>query len=229
MINKGLQVERQQLQRRSMAVEVANILRARVSEGHFPPGSRLAEDQICGELGISRNTLREGFRLLTSERLVEHLLNRGVYVRVPNVNDVADIYRVRRYIECSAVRHLTAPPRNLDRIAAAVDQGQRALDDDDGQGIGTANIAFHQEIVAIANSSRVDEFMRRILAELRLVFHVMDNLWFHLPYLARNRDLHGVLEKGGGIEAAELLESYLLDAERQILDVYANRRSRHLL
>ncbi len=43
-----------------------DILRSRISEGYFPPGTRLSEDSIGGALGVSRNTLREAFRLLTT-------------------------------------------------------------------------------------------------------------------------------------------------------------------
>jgi DNA-binding GntR family transcriptional regulator len=69
--------------------------------------------------------------------------------------------------------------------------------------LGTANIAFHQALVAIAGSPRFDELMRGLLAELRLVFHVMDDpRWFHKPYLARNQEILDVLTVGDGPRAA---------------------------
>jgi DNA-binding GntR family transcriptional regulator len=68
----------------------------------------------------------------------------------------------------------------------------------------------------------VDEFMARILAELRLAFYVMKNRRrFHEPYLARNRELLGVLEAGDFAAAERLLEAYLNDAERQLTRAYA--------
>jgi len=39
---------------------------------------------------------------------------------------------------------------------------------------------------------------------------------FHEPYLARNRELLGVLEAGDFAAAERLLEVYLNDAERQL-------------
>ncbi|MEU3504381.1 GntR family transcriptional regulator, partial [Streptomyces hundungensis] len=73
--------DRALLGRTSTAERVADILRTRIAEGLFPPGERLAEDAIGKALGVSRNTLREAFRLLTHERLLIHELNRGVFVR----------------------------------------------------------------------------------------------------------------------------------------------------
>jgi DNA-binding GntR family transcriptional regulator len=220
----GLVADRALLGRTSTAERVAAILRTRVSAGYFPPGTRLAEEDITEALGISRNTLREAFRLLTHERLLEHKLNRGVFVRVLDMADVLDLYRVRKHVECSVARTVTEPPANLAGIADAVRQGELALGEQDWRGLGTANIGFHQEIVAVAESPRLDELMRGVLAELRLVFHVMANpRWFHEPYLSRNRDILAALERGSGVEAEQLLAKYLDDAERQLVEAYTAR------
>lgn len=112
--------DRELLGRSSTADRVAEILRTRIAEGYLTPGSKLSEDSIGHALGVSRNTLREAFRLLTHERLLAHELNRGVFVRVLTVQDVIDIYQVRRLIECAAVRSLAMPPYDLSQAAAAV-------------------------------------------------------------------------------------------------------------
>jgi DNA-binding GntR family transcriptional regulator len=216
--------DRALLGRTSTAERVAGILRERIIEGYFPPGTRLVEDSICSALGVSRNTLREAFRLLTHERLLSHELNRGMFVRKLSVDDVVDLYRVRKLVECAAVRAVSGPPDGLDRAAAAVADGEQALRNRDWQGLGTANLVFHQALVALAGSPRVDELMRGVLAELRLVFHVMaDPRRFHEPYLARNREILGWLEKGDGLTAERLLSSYLDDAERQLVEAYEHR------
>jgi DNA-binding GntR family transcriptional regulator len=221
----GLADDRALLGRTSTAERVSDILRSRIADGYFPPGTRLSEDSIGGALGVSRNTLREAFRLLTHERLLEHKLNRGVFVRVLDMADVLDLYRVRKHVECSVARTVTEPPANLADIADAVRQGELSLGEQDWRGLGTANIRFHQEIVAVAGSPRLDELMRGVLAELRLVFHVMANpRWFHEPYLSRNRDILAALERGNGVEAEHLLATYLDDAERQLVEAYTARR-----
>lgn len=226
----GLDADRALLKQASRAEQVGGILRTRISAGYFRPGERLAEDEIAEALKVSRNTLREAFRLLTHERLLVHELNRGVFVRVLDVDDVVDLYRVRKHIECSVVRAVTAPPATLDRIAGAVAQGQHALAEQDWRALGTANILFHQAITAAAGSPRIDELMGGVLAELRLVFHVVDNpRWFHEPYLSRNREILGALERGNGAQAERLLAAYLDDAEQQLVAAYAVCRAQDLL
>jgi DNA-binding GntR family transcriptional regulator len=220
----GLEADRVLLGRTSTAERVADILRTRIAEGFFAPGTRLAEDAIGGALGVSRNTLREAFRLLTHERLLSHELNRGVFVRMLSVPDVIDLYRVRKLVECASVRSVGTPPPDLSEVARSVTDGENAVDRADFQALGTANLRFHVALAGLAGSQRVDELMRGVVAELRLVFHVMgDPRRFHEPYLARNREILALLEAGDGPAAELLLANYLDSAQQQIVSAYAER------
>ncbi|MEV0595632.1 GntR family transcriptional regulator [Nonomuraea cavernae] len=216
--------DRGRLGRSSTAERVADILRDRISEGFFEPGQRLSEEAISEALGVSRNTLREAFRLLGHERLLDHRLNRGVFVRVLSAEDVADLYRVRRVLEGAAVRRLPSK-RALELIAEAVDDAERAAAADDWRAVGTANIRFHQALVTANQSPRLDEAMRQLLAELRLVFHVMANPRdFHEPFVQRNRRLFDLLQDGRLDEAATFLDGYLDEAEQLLIRAYEPNR-----
>ncbi|WP_225821860.1 GntR family transcriptional regulator [Streptomyces naphthomycinicus] len=220
----GLAGDRVLLGRTSTAERVSDILRSRIAEGYFPPGTRLSEDGIGGALGVSRNTLREAFRLLTHERLLIHELNRGVFVRVLTVEDVEDIYRTRCLVECAVVRGLGAPPYRLGGLVAAVEEGRTATAENDWKGLGTANIHFHRELVALAGSERTDELMRSVFAELRLAFHVVDDpRRLHEPYLARNGQILQALQAGNRRGAERLLETYLADSLERVVEVYRRR------
>lgn len=220
----GLAGDRALLGRTSTAERVSDILRSRIAEGYFPPGTRLSEEGIGGALGVSRNTLREAFRLLTHERLLVHELNRGVFVRVLTVDDVEDIYRARTLVECAVVRGLGEPPYPLDALATAVTEGEEAAAGNDWKVLGTANIHFHRELVALAGSERTDELMRSVFAELRLAFHIVDDpRRLHEPYLVRNRQILQALQAGDRREAERLLETYLADSLERVLEVYRRR------
>ncbi|MED7923206.1 GntR family transcriptional regulator [Nonomuraea sp. LP-02] len=219
-----LSQDRPRLGRSSTAERVADILRERISEGFFQPGQRLSEEAISEALRVSRNTLREAFRLLGHERLLDHQLNRGVFVRLPSVEDVLDLYRVRRVLEGSAVRRPPSP-QTLALVKEAMRDAERAAAEDDWQRVGTANIRFHQALVSLNDSPRIDELMRQLLAELRLVFHVMDNpRAFHEPFVERNRVLLGLVESGRREEAAAYLDDYLDHAEKLLVHAYEPNR-----
>jgi DNA-binding GntR family transcriptional regulator len=216
----GLSADRGLLGRTSTVERLADILRARITEGFFAPGERLAEDTIGSALKVSRNTVREAFRLLTHERLLVHELNRGVFVRQLTVEDLVDLYRVRKLLECAAVRHLVGRP-DVRELAAAIDQAEAAVRAEDWRALGTANMVFHQAITALAGSPRMNELMRGVLAELRLHFHSMpDRRRLHEPYLERNREILSVIETGDGPAAERLLHKYLDDSEHQLVEAY---------
>ena len=208
---------------RSTADRVAGLLRTHIMEGLFPPGTRLAEEIIGQALGVSRNTLREAFRLLCHERLAVHQMNRGIFVPVLSREDVVDLYRLRRLVEGGAAR--MAPEAGLpvrQAVLAAVEDAEKAAAAGRWLEVRTVDLRFHQEVAALAGSPRADELMRRALAELRLVFHAMaDPEQFHAPYLTRNRLIAESVMAGDGVAAEAELLRYLSDAERQLLDVYA--------
>jgi DNA-binding GntR family transcriptional regulator len=218
-----LERDRALLSRSSTAERVASILRDRITDGSFAPGTRLSEEAIGNALGVSRNTLREAFRLLSHERLLIHELNRGVFVRELAVDDVVDLYRVRRYLECAAVRQMTSPPgMALGHLRDAIASAEAAVEEQRWLDVGTANMRFHGAIVELGGSPRLDEMMRQVLAELRLVFHVMKSpRAFHEPYLPRNRDILKLIEAGDAEGAAGLLDNYLHDAEQQLVRAYS--------
>jgi DNA-binding GntR family transcriptional regulator len=217
-----LAADRGELASSSTSERVAGILRTRIMEGLFAPGSRLSEEVLGRALGVSRNTLREAFRLLCHERLTVHEMNRGIFVSVLTTADVVDLYRLRRMLEGGAARLAgDAPPALRRAVVSTVDDGEAAAARGDWLEVRTADLHFHQAIGALAQSTRVDEIMRRALAELRLVFHVItDPEQFHAPYLGRNREIAELVHAGRGAEAEKELCTYLVDAELQLLAAY---------
>src|SRR3569833_1994130 len=120
--------------------------------GELAPGTRLAETSLTGPLGGSRNTLREAFSTLIEEGLLVREPNRGVFVATLSPTQIADIYRVRVMLECTALAQApTDPPRAQGRRAAVTD-ARTAAQAGDWRGVGTANMHFHEQIVALAGS-----------------------------------------------------------------------------
>ncbi len=212
--------------RSSTAERVADVLRGRITEGDLPPRTRLSEEQLVGILRVSRNTLREAFRLLTHEGLLVHQLHRGVFVPELDETDLVDLYRLRRTIECDVVRSLSdLDPARLRPLSDDVAAGESAAERGDWVAVGTANMRFHRHLVGLAGSRRIDEVTRRLLAELRLAFHAAASpRRLHEPYLGRNRALLELLVAGEVERAAKELEEYLHDSQAQLLDAVRSRR-----
>jgi Transcriptional regulators len=206
----------------STAERIANVLRQQITEGDLPPGTQLSEGRLVARLGVSRNTLREAFRLLAHEGLLVHRHNRGVFVPVLDEGDLVGLYRLRRIVECDVVRSLTGLDTNrLLPMRREVEAAESAASRGEWDKVVTANMRFHQCLVRLSASRRIDDITRRLLAELRLVFHIVANPEvLHEGYVHRNRSLLDLLEAGKIIQAADELERYFHDAEEELLEAY---------
>lgn len=205
---------------------VTEQLRAKLVDGVWEPGQRLSEAALSESLAISRNTLREAFRLLTKEGLLVHEPNKGVSVAAPSMASIIDIYRVRRMLECQALAQAYPmhPARGLMR--EAVETAQRCREAEDWSGVGTANMSFHKAIVQLADSERLNTMFAHLLAELRLAFGLLhDPHFLHAPYVEMNAKILGLFDEGKPAEAAAALHDYLVHSERLILGAYARRLS----
>ncbi|MEZ0166420.1 GntR family transcriptional regulator [Kineococcus sp. LSe6-4] len=201
---------------------LADLLSARIAAGEFPPGRRLSETALAQRFSVSRNTLREAFRVLAGQGLLEHVPHRGVSVASPRVGDVLDIYRVRRHLETGVLARADVGHPSVDRMRAAVAAAGDAVAAGDWAGVGTANMAFHEALVSLSDSPRLLRTHRQLAAELRLAFLVIgDPQTLHGRFVARNRSVLDTFAADGGPAAARELEDYLTESERTVLGAYA--------
>jgi DNA-binding GntR family transcriptional regulator len=220
-----LEAERSRLARESRdstASRVADTLRARIIDGDLPPGAKLTQERVQEALGVSRGTLREALQLLIRERLLVHELSRGVFVRQLSMQDVSDLYRVRRIVECAALRSVEVMrPEGLRRLRAAIEDGHTAADAGEWDHVAAASIRFHEALVALAGSRRLDSMVTQLLAEFRLAYAYMrDTQAFHTEFLRRHTPIAEAVRSGDLEGAAELLDAYLRDAEAAVLAGY---------
>ena len=200
---------------------LADVLRQSIIEGDFAPGSRLSETALAERFAVSRNTLREAFRVLAEQGLVEHVPHRGVSVAAPSIADVVDIYRARRIIECTALRHCEPSHPAVQTMTDALATAEAHLPDEDWHLVGSANMAFHTAIVALADSPRLARTYRDLAAELRLVFlEIDDPRSLHGPFVRKNRTVLEALLAHGPEAAADTLETYLISSQHTVLGAF---------
>jgi len=206
------------IDRSSTAERVADALRDLIISGDLPPGTALREQQLVESLDVSRNTLREAFRLLGRERLVVYNLHRGVAVRELDEHDVEDLYRTREPLELMAIEYSADAPRErLEELLDLVGEAERAAKAKNWKLVGTLNIDFHQRLVDLIGSERISTFFRVIDAELRLAFAMVEDApRFFRPFIPRNRAIAELLLAGDRAAAATELKAYLAEAEQRI-------------
>ncbi len=95
----------------SLRGRVFNKLREDILSGKYEEHEELKEVTIGDELGVSRTPVREAFRQLELEGLIQIIPNKGAYVTGITEKDVKDIYMIRSLLEglCArwATEHIT--------------------------------------------------------------------------------------------------------------------------
>lgn len=87
---------------RSTADQVYDLLRERVLTGEIAPKERLIETAIARALSISRTPVREAFRRLEQDGLVERLPQGGIRALALTVQAVEEAFGVRAVLEAYA-------------------------------------------------------------------------------------------------------------------------------
>src|SRR5687767_9590774 len=89
--------------RDTLHLKVSNVIREAIIRGDFKPGERLKQSELADTLGVSRMPIREAFRKLESEGLIELEPHKGAIVKSIQVNDIEEIYTLRAELEKMAV------------------------------------------------------------------------------------------------------------------------------
>jgi Transcriptional regulators len=91
----------------SLRGRVFNKIREDILSGKYKEHEELREVAIGEELGVSRTPVREAFRQLELEGLIQIVPNKGAYVTGITAKDVGDIYMIRSKLEGLCARWAT--------------------------------------------------------------------------------------------------------------------------
>ena len=88
---------------KSLSDKIYNLLLRDILTGKFPKDSRLNEATLTVKYKTSRTPLREAFKRLQEDGLVEYISNRGVFVRGLSESEISDMLETRALLEVKAV------------------------------------------------------------------------------------------------------------------------------
>jgi len=214
------------LRRSTTAQQVADGLSERILAGAFTPGDRLRESAIATELGVARNTVREAVRILELSGLVRYEVNRGAVVISPTPENVDALYTARERLETTAVSR-TPSPEQITAISDAFDALAQAADSRDARRIVEMDMAFHTAIVAMLDSSRLDEFYAELTQELRFYLMVLsvEDREYENPaaVLAEHGAILAAIRSGDASRAAAEVRSHIETNGRRLKEILAER------
>lgn len=167
-------------------------LRRRLTDGTYPPGSHLREEELAAQLGVSRTPVREALRRLDAEGWLRVVPNQGAFAAEWSVRDIEEVFDLRALLEAHAAeRAATAPDRRPLAVMEAACQAAEAVmpagDLAALEVVSDANLRFHEALWEMSGQQRC----RAILASLALTPMVVRNFrQFDYGGLRRSLDQH---------------------------------------
>jgi DNA-binding GntR family transcriptional regulator len=161
------------VERSSTTEQVHRALRDAIVDGTIPQGAHLREIHLARLVGASRSTIREAIRHLVQEGLAAYELHRGTFVRSLSLADRLDVYVAREAIEVGAVTRLLSrsDEPDLASLEAALETLRRAARGRrrPSERVIAADLAFHQELVRLVGSPRLDRAFETLAVETRML------------------------------------------------------------
>jgi DNA-binding GntR family transcriptional regulator len=139
--------------------QVYQALLRRIMAGEFAPYSRLPQEALADELGVSRTPLREALRRLASEGFVDFAVNHGATVSGCDLSQPDAVQAARLHFE-PAVAHLAAGVRDrvgLEALGCALGPGAP-----DPAALRAADAAFHTAVATVTANSYLIRFAQML-------------------------------------------------------------------
>ncbi len=152
--------------------QVIAALRQAILDFQLKPGQRLVERELIERLGVSRTTIREALRELTSEGLVTVIPQRGAIVSAPSLTDAIDLYEVRAALESLVTQRFVerATDEEIEQLSGTIDALAEVSDNShDIREILQAKDRFYGVLIGGARSAALQQLLEGIQARVQVL------------------------------------------------------------
>jgi DNA-binding GntR family transcriptional regulator len=147
------------IQRASVVAQVTDRLREAIVDGTILPGTRLRQEQLAADFGVSRTPVREALRSLATEGLVNLGSNTADVISLSN-EDAREYYELREFIDGLAAR-LAATRSTPSERARLAEIGRELMAETQPFHTGkwlTSHTAFHLGVMRASGNRRLNQF-----------------------------------------------------------------------
>jgi DNA-binding GntR family transcriptional regulator len=155
-----------------MSQAVFQRLEEEILERVRPPGSRLIEDVIAEEFGVSRTPVREALRMLHRAGWLDLQPHTGAYVRRPGLDEVRDVFDLREVLERESARFAAnrATPADKERLRDVVERGFEAKARKGFRELIRLNEEFHETLADASGNAILRHFLEELAKQVRWHF-----------------------------------------------------------
>ncbi len=195
--------------------QVQDAILAEIASGTLPPGSRIIQEQIAQELGVSRQPVQQALVVLRNLGVLHDAPGRGLQVAPLDLDHVRNMYDMRSVIEGLAFRK--AADRNAGRAAqegpALIAAGREAVAQGSVAAMIEADIAFHDFVYSLSGNPLIAPAMethwtntQRVMGEVLMRDERPRDIW------DQHEALLAVVIAGDGKKAEKLARQHIQQA-----------------
>ena len=206
-------------QSRLKSEEIASEIRRRIFLNLLKDGERLTQDSIASEFGSSHIPVREAFRMLAAEGLVEQRPRRGVIVSTLDPNFVEELLEIRGVLEVQALRW--AMPKITEDILLKADQILKKSEQTDDVDTWLAcNWEFHAIIYELSGRITLQGILNSLNSRIERVIRVLiANTNYRKQAEAEHRALLSSLAVANEGAAELLLDQHLRETKKGLIEL----------
>jgi DNA-binding GntR family transcriptional regulator len=193
-------------------------MREGILYGRYAAGQRLIEADLTRAFGVSRGPLREAFRRLSTEGLIESVPNRGAVVRRLTRKETAELFEIRTALEMLAAQ-LAARNMASAEVRKKFEDTIVPIWNDSPRNVPLAyldeNKLFHQAVVDASGNDQLAAVGRQLQLPL-IMFQLSGALTPEIlaQSNAEHRAVAQAILAGNGALAAEIMRKHLDRASR---------------
>jgi DNA-binding GntR family transcriptional regulator len=156
----------------SSVQRVLQTLRERITRHELPPGSKLFENELSSEFGVSRAKIRDVLAILQQRGLIKRIPKRGAVVERLDPAQVFHIYNVREALEgvCARLATQNMPPESWQDLVTLFG---KPIEDDIKRGDLEAYIAkldiFRRRTIEGAQNPVLADMLENIQDRTRMI------------------------------------------------------------
>jgi DNA-binding GntR family transcriptional regulator len=210
----------------SISDQIYERLKQKILLGEIEAGERLMQNQVAENLRASRTPVREAFRRLEQDSLVERVPQGGVRVTRLDMEAIQEVFGIRNVLEAYAVElacdRITEEEIGL--LRQLVSQARELLSSSESgretkiKRLFELNSQFHDTLYRASGNSylmSVINSLRFIVGRLRLLGLRAESTWSRA--WDEHAQLIGLLEKREKESAARLVKTHLVNAVSDVL------------
>jgi len=205
----------------NLVEQVHEAILLEISAGKLTPGTRIIQEQIASELGVSRQPVQQALLLLRNQGLLRDAPGRGLIVAPLDPDYIRQMYEVRAVLEGLAFRQAALNNAATARSdgPALIKQGRQAVKSGQVTQLISADMAFHHFVYGLSDNLLVAPTMdahwtytQRVMGEVLMRDEKPRDIW------DQHEDLLQSVVDGDPVAAEQKARQHIMETANFIIE-----------